>query len=575
MSADRSTRDRRRRFALAVLVVYAVAGVALSLPVWGNPQTHYIGIGADPPQALWYLTWTPFSIGHLHDPLLSTYMNYPDGFNLMWNTWMPSAGVILWPVSALWGPLTAYNVAIAGGLTLSAFFAFLAIRRLLPGPVPAALGGLLYGFSSFTIPQAYGHPHMVLSAVTPPLVLMLLHELLVRQRMRAWLLTLLIAGVGVLQFFIAEEGFVTEIMVGAVVAIILAVSHRAEVRRHLPYAARVLGGAVLLTAVLLAVPVGVQFLGPNRLSIQSPVHPPDIFVTDPLNLVLPTVIQWLSPGPLQRLTTHFTGNAVEWNGYLGLPLLLVLLVATVRFWKTPLVRTTSIAAIVITVFSFGPHLHIVGRVTPIPLPWWILDHIPVLNNIQPNRLAVYVFLAAGIGIAFVLQAVRLRSVGLATGVAAVALVPLFPAFPLPVTTVTVPAYFTSAGVTRIPPGGVVLTAPWTDQDDPAAMLDQIESGMRFRLLGGYFIGDLSASDAELRTALLAIGATGAAPPLDATTRGSMLDELRRDDVSVVIAGPSLRQATYAAFITDLLGFAPYSAGGVDTWSLGAAVTPSP
>ena len=573
-------RGRRRGAGLAVLVVYAALGVALSLPVWGNPLTHYIGIGADPPQAMWYLAWTPFSIGHLHNPLLSDYMNYPDGFNLMWNTWMPAAGVVLWPITALWGPIAAYNVALAGGLALSAFFAFVAIRRLVPATIPATIGGLVYGFSPFTVPQAYGHPHMVLSAVTPPLALMLLHELLVRQRMRAWLLTLLIAGIGVLQFFIGEEGFVTEILMGAIIAVILALTHWSQVRSHLPYALRVLGGAMVITAVVLAVPVAVQFLGPNRLSLTATVHQPEIFVTDPLNLVLPTQMQWLSPAPLQRLTTHFTGNAVEWNSYLGLPLLVILLYAMVRFWRTPLVRATSLTALVITVLSFGPHLHIVGRITPVPLPWWIFAHIPVVDNIQSNRLAVYLYLAAGIGIAFVLHTVSLRqhpwlrSLGVATALTAVALVPLIPTFPLPVQQTSVPAYFTSTGVNRIPAGGVVLTAPWTNQDEPSAMVDQADTGMRFRLLSGYFIGDESRSDATVRATLLKIAKTGAAPVLDAVSRHFMLDELARDRVNVVIAGPSPQQVQFVAFLTELLGFPPDTAGGVDTWSLGAA-SPSP
>lgn len=580
VSSDRPVapaRGRRRAFALGAFAVYTAAAIALTWPVWADPVSRYVGGGADPPQGMWFWSWTQYALGHLHNPLVSDYLNFPDGINLMWNTSMPAVGVALWPVSALWGPAAMVNAAIVGGLTLSAFFAFLAIRRFVPSNVPAAIGGLVYGFSPFTIPQAYGHPHMVLSAVTPPLALMLLHELLVRQRMRAWLLSVLIAAVGVLQFFIAEEGFVTEILMGAIIALILGLTHRSEVRGHLRYALRALGGAVVITAVLLAVPAGVQFFGPNRLNIHQTVHQPDIFVTDPFNLVLPTVMQWISPGPLQRLTTHFSGNAVEWNGYLGLPLLVILLYATVRFWRRPLVRVTSLAAIVVTVLSFGPHLHVVGRVTPVPLPWWVFDHIPVVNNIQPNRLTVYLYLAAGIGIAVVLHGLggRLRSVGLATGLTAVALIPLVPAFPLPVTPLSVPAYFTGAGADRIPAGGVVLAAPWTNQDDPSAMLDQIASGMRFRLLGGYFIGTPSASDAEVRAALERIRTTGSVPVLDATTRQSMLAELARDDVSVVFAGPSPKQSTYVAFLTELLGAPPEVTDGVDTWRLGSPPTPSP
>src|SRR5207302_7025903 len=108
-------------------------------------------------QKIWFLSWPPFAITHHHNPLLSTYLNYPDGFNLLWNTAMPAAGVLLWPVTALWSAVATYNVITTVAIPLAAFLAFLAIRRHVDNRAACAVGALLYGFSPAMMAQEFGH----------------------------------------------------------------------------------------------------------------------------------------------------------------------------------------------------------------------------------------------------------------------------------------------------------------------------------------------------------------------------------------------------------------------------------
>jgi hypothetical protein len=412
-----------------------------------------------------------------------------------------------------------------------------------------------------------GHAHEVVSVITPPLALLLLDELGVRRRMGTLALALLIAGLGIMQFFLAEEGFVTELIAAAVIVVILGLMYREQVRPALHYMWRVLRIAAPVVAVVIAVPAGVQFFGPNAVSGPA-IHAPDIFLSDPLNLILPTSLQWISPDPLQQLTNHFTGNVAEWDGYVGMPLLLILLVALRVWWRVPVARVAGLTAIVITVLSFGPHLHVLGRASRIPLPWWIAAHTPVLKNVQPNRLTIFVYLAIGLALAFILW--RLAQAGrraIAGAVAVVAVVPLMPKLPLAMTPLVQPAFFTSNDVTVIPSGAVVLTAPWAEGEQPEGYAWQFASGLRYRQVGGYIIGAVSPSSTELHTVLNSIETTHALPSLSASERQRFLDELRRTDVSVVLAGPSGNQPVYAEFFTDILGAQPQVRSGVDLWFL--------
>ncbi|MBV8195627.1 MAG: hypothetical protein JOY80_08875 [Candidatus Dormibacteraeota bacterium] len=505
-------------------------------------------------------------MGHAPTPLVTTYENYPAGVNMMWNTWIPAAGFVLWPVTALWGAVASYNVVMTLGIVLGSWFAFLLIRRHVASTLPAAAGGLVYGFCPMIMAQALGHEYLVLSAVTVPLVVMLVEELLVRQRMRKPLLAFLIAAVGIVQFFISEEIFVTELIAAVVLGAVLAGAHHSEVRQRARYAWRVLLPAAIAVGIVLVVPIAVQLTGPSRAS--GAIHSADIFLTDPLNLVLPTSVQWISPGLLQHLTTHFTGNASEWDGYLGVPLLGILVYVLIRFWRVALVRVTGLTTIVIGILSLGPHLHGIGRVTPIPLPWWIPAHLPLLQDIQPNRLMLYVYLGAAIGLAFALQHVAKLRFGAARALAlgVVALIPLVPAFPLPNS--PRPPLLPSSVLAAIPQDSVVLMAPWTDETEATGMVLQAAADYRYRAIGGYYIGP-DSNAFQVHDALSDIQQSGMAPPLNNTNRAAMLQELTSDNVSVAVAFPSPHQGVFVAFLTTVLGAPPMVIDGSDVWLLGS------
>src|SRR5579863_1521254 len=61
---------------------------------------------------MWFLAWTAFALGHHHMPLFSTYLDYPAGVNLMWNTSVLLPGALLAPLTDRAGPVVSYNVLV-------------------------------------------------------------------------------------------------------------------------------------------------------------------------------------------------------------------------------------------------------------------------------------------------------------------------------------------------------------------------------------------------------------------------------------------------------------------------------
>jgi hypothetical protein len=152
------------------LVFYFLLAAALFSRTWIDPAGSWIGSPKDPALFIWYLGWIPHDLAQGHNPLFTNYLSYPQGVNLMWNTSMIFPALLLWPVTALFGPVVAYNLLITAGLALSAWFGFLAARRFIDSRLVCLAAGLIYGFSPALVAQAMGHPHVEVG-LFPPIAL--------------------------------------------------------------------------------------------------------------------------------------------------------------------------------------------------------------------------------------------------------------------------------------------------------------------------------------------------------------------------------------------------------------------
>jgi hypothetical protein len=559
-----------------VLLLFLALAVLCKLSVWSSPLTNLSGTAGqvDPFVAMFFLRWTPYAITHGVTPFTTYHLNYPAGVNVMWNTWMPAVGLAIWPVTALGGAVLAYNVVATAGLALAALFAFIAIRRYVHNRPASAVGGLLYGFSPYMAAQDGSHAQMVAAAMLFPLGLLLLDELLVRQRPNARLLGLLIGIAGVIEFFVLEEYFLTEVLAAVVLSALLAMSCRHLVRARLGYVLSAGIVAVVVVGAALAYPLWVQLEGPDR--ALGVIHDPTTFVTDLANLVVPTSTQLIAPGWAVNLSQHFTGNVIEWDGYLGVGLIAVVVATVAVRWRDIAVRSAGLFALVMMILSLGPFLHIAGNQQNIRLPWWIVTKIPLLRDILANRLMVYVYLAIALIVAVAIAQLwrRRRRVVWLAGLTALALVPLIPA-PLTAQVVTVPAFFTSSAVDVIPSGTAVLTMPCPCPYAPAGPAWMTAADMRFEIVGGFFNGPPAGGQTEMQQLATALGGVETPQPPDTSESAEFLRELADNHIGAIVMAQVPHPAAAAAVLAGVVGFAPQETGGVALWLLHTSAGPSP
>ena len=555
----------------AALAAYLLLAFLLFLPVWLPPGQRTVGGGGgDPFFSSWFIRWFPHAISHGWNPLFTTYLDYPDGVNLMWNGSIALPSVLLAPVTLSAGPMVAYNLLTTLGPALSGWCAYLAISRYARNRLAAFIGGALYAFSPFMISQSLGHAHLTM-AWAPPLALLLLDELLVRRRRSLWI-GVALGALGATQLLTAEEVLAIVAVAAAVGLIVAGLLHRQAVWSRLHPALPALGLAAVVFLVVAAVPLGVQFFGPQR--VHGPLQPSNYYVSDLLSFLLPTHAQMIAPAAVTRISDHLAGFG-EQTAYLGLPLIALLALVIRRTWHLPVVRWAAIVGGALALLSLGDTLHVARVDTRLPLPWALTSAIPLVHEILPVRFSLVVFLMVGmlvavfVGETLVTAGWRPRLVGaLAVGMSVAA---LFPAVPFLTSPLGAPGFFSRpSALHALPEGSVILVAPFAVVGTANAMYWQAEAGMWFRMPEGEaFVPSPyplypPSSVTEFALVRLADGSVPLAA-IDAGVPSEIRDDLRRWRVQAIVVGPMPHRDQAVALLSAVMGRAPSSGDGVDVW----------
>jgi len=567
-----------------LLAFLAYAGLALWLfhDAWASPATVHIRGGSDPGLFVWFLDWTAHAVTHGRNPLFSDYLNVPDGVNLMWNTSMILPGLVLTPVTRVWGPVVTYNLLMTASIALSAWVGYLAARRFVSSDLAAAAGGLVYGFSPAILGQARGHLHLTV-LVLPPLIVLLVDHALVRQERPAPLIGALLGAAAACQLLTGEEILAFTGIACALLLVALVALNPGRVRAKAPYAALALGTAALVAAALVAYPLWVQLAGPQR--VHGDIQSGTTYSNDLANLVVPTNIQRLRPAGSAEVADRFPGNAVEQNGYVGVPMLLIAALAAAGLARRRRAALVAFAvALALVVASLGATLHVGGRDTGIPLPWGAVHELPLLESALPNRFTLLAWLFFGLLLAlFVDWAIARGRAGKAAAIVGVAAVvaTLLPSGPIGADSTRVPPFFAGDAVRRIPEGSAALILPMSGTGHSEAMLWQAQAGMRFRMPGGYFVGPRSRTDprpafgrgSPINNTLMGVATRQREPVVDdPLLRERLVRNLREWGIRTVVLGPMPPRAgrvrdrdAVARFLTDLLRRPPQEVGGVQVW----------
>jgi hypothetical protein len=602
---------------LVVIVGYIVIGVVANWPVFPisshlfADQTQILvparalersqfwrqfGYTADYAQSVWFIAWVPHALAHGLNPFFSNAMFVPNGVNLAVNTSSPLLGLIAAPFALVLGPVARANLLMVAAMPVSAAAAFVVLRRWHVWTPAAALGGLTYGFSPYMVGQSLDHVELLFLPL-PPFIALTVSSILQGRgspRRLGIQLGLLLTG----QYLISPEVFASVALFMIAAVVFVAIRHPARAPQIIRTLLRPVSIALAVAAVLLAYPVWMLIAGPQHTTgspfgIVNPYHN-DLF-------------SFVVPGPLQRISLgmrsignrlDFSSNLVETDGYIGVPVLILIGALIWRSRRSARMQLAAVLLISAALLSLGPHLAINGRLTSIPLPFLLLDHVPFLKDLLPSRISFEIGACLAAVIAFGLDDIHRASasehqpgsarrerkgVAFACITLAVLVGTQLPEWPRQFVS---PAVGLPASVRRALPAGdpPAITYPYAAiQAADQPILWQAEDRFGFRLLGGYGHHSFRSSDPWISSSLPSvmtppnlqqflasqegIFAYGPSLPISPELVMATRTAMARYHVRLVIVDRSVSgSAPVVKLFDDALGPPKVSAGLFSLWS---------
>lgn len=523
---------------------------------WNAGGTMVAGKGGDLATDAWFLAWAPYALAHGHNPLVTDWGNYPAGVNAITGVGMPLLGVLGAPVTWAFGAFASTTLWFTLAFPLSAVAGYAFLREFAGWRPGAFAGGLLYGFSPYLVAHGGSHLNLVFVPL-PPLIFLALYRIV---RDGSWRWGLVLGGLCVAQFLVSPEVLASTAVMG--------LTGTLSARRLPP--PRPLACAFGVVVVLLAYPVWLLVAGPGHLA--GPAQQTSLYRGNLLAPVIPDSAMYFRTASSMRLADTFSGGTSENGLYLGVPLLVLLVVAAIMLWRrSPVIRVAVVVSLVAFVLSLGSRLS-AGRtvVRSVPLPGALFTRLPLLDNTIAARYSLYVMLGAAVILAVTLTELHawyatrsparsparseVRAAVLCMAVAGVALVPLLPSWPYWLHVTQVPAGAPAAAA-RVPAGSVVVTYPFPATADAYPMLWQIAAGMRYKSPGGRFVAPPSAS--PLVTGAFAALRDGHPPARTPALRASLLAQFGAWHVRAILVDPiGARPSLVVPFFHWLLAAGP-------------------
>jgi hypothetical protein len=413
---------------LAVLVGYIALGILLT---W--PRASYLAgrlpDTRDAASYVWGFWWMAHSVAHLTNPWSTTMLAAPVGTQLGLHTLMPLPGVLLAPVTILFGPSASYNLLAIALPGLLSYAMYRVARLFLPSQISAIAAGGFFGYSVIVVFWTWNHVNLAAGALCVPIAV----EAAVRLRRRPGLLQAgvlgLVLGASVL---VDQDSALMAGLAAGAAALPLLFARRAPAEagdrsiaarmlsaprwaRLLPLGFAVAVAAVVATPQILAIQ--------NEIAVGGPPVPPDAgsYLG---GTTIPTVFE---PSPrVGQLGLHIPHSPVFVT--YGAVLTILAVLGLVLTWRSRTARWLALAWLGAAALALGSSLRI-GHASYFPvaqvwhdvrlssvLPFTWLVRIPGLASFRvPARFAevglVPAALLAGFAVDWIRRNARVALIG--------------------------------------------------------------------------------------------------------------------------------------------------------------------
>jgi len=387
------------RQSLLALAIYLLVFITVfALPLASHPSVPQLrAYWTDPNFYVWSMRWWTYALSHGLNPLYSTQIGAPAGYSLAWATTTPTAALVMWPVTALFGVIVSYNVMLLTVPPVTALAAFVAARRLTTQfwPTsqfwPALLAGAVYGFTPYELQHDWqGQPNLTINAVFPLLVYLMV--LWWGRTLRSTWFVVAMAAAMAVEFYTFDEAFfdMTVVLAGGLV-----LGCALAGRRRLLKALKLAGLTAIAYAAAIAAALPYLIYAMRHYEALL-VRRNDSYSLYMDRLILPSSDKLLGFKPLVVLSNHLGRGSIE--DYIGIPLILVLIALVAFSWRSRIAWLLLFGFVCVIACAAGPNLVLKNKAA-LALPWGWLWNLPLARSAEPSRFIVFANLILALALA--------------------------------------------------------------------------------------------------------------------------------------------------------------------------------
>lgn len=338
------------------------------------------------------------ALSHGTNPFFTSLLFYPAGASLIWHTLNSPLTALAVPVTAMFGPIAAYNTIAIVAFVTSGYTMYLLARHLTGSSVAAFFSGALFTFAPYHIAKLYDSQLNLISVQFLPLFVLLV---LIAYRSFAWK-TILASSIVLILITMTDLYYALFSLIFLGLYALLCILQRPP-RRTIR---NIIATSICIVLPLLMIALPIFFLGQHAAQPFSDWKERQILSSaTPLDLVLPNPFSPLWGAQINSLQQRYrlgSGGTAT-----GLGVLIVAAVGAITQWRR--VRIWTILAVILFVLELGPILVLNGYVTGIPLPYTLIDLLPgATMGRRPNHLIVYRLVVLCIMAAYGLMSLRQR-----------------------------------------------------------------------------------------------------------------------------------------------------------------------
>jgi 4-amino-4-deoxy-L-arabinose transferase-like glycosyltransferase len=154
----------------ARLAGFIAAGIAVTWPL-ATYLTGYLPSSRDTASYVWGFWWMARQVTHLSNPWFTSHMAAPVGVQLGFHTLMPLPGLLLTPVTLIFGPGVSYNLMVLLIPGLLCYAMYRAARLWLRSAAGATAAAAFFGLSAMLTQQDWYHLNIAAGAMFLPMAL--------------------------------------------------------------------------------------------------------------------------------------------------------------------------------------------------------------------------------------------------------------------------------------------------------------------------------------------------------------------------------------------------------------------